>query len=413
MAASSGLPFSKDKAFRPDNDKVLVEIRVAGEEGSDHQWIDYELSGKVAATDNMVPSGIRVVRPVSRQDEENCTRSSEPDPVIAACTRLIESGQFTSRNLAIFHYDRGIAHKNKKDFDQALRDYSEAIRLDPNYAHAYLNRGVLLADKRELDRALPDFDAAIRLDPTDKLGLSEPCRHLQDQRRLGSRHRRLQRGDPARPERYQMHLRPRHRLSLKAGLRPRDRRFRRGHPAGAQGGRGLHAARSLPSGEGRIRAGHRRLYRGDQADAARSRALYRSRLGISLRRRSRPRDRGYTEALGSIRNRRSPINIAAGPTAAKANSTAPLPTTTGRFNSIPRTRPLFARGFTHYLAGSLAKALADVSQANALDPAEPYAALWLGILGQRSRLAGQMAKATGKVDMTAWPAPVIKLFLGE
>ena len=165
------LTFSKDKAFRPDNDKVLVEIRVAGD-GPDHQWLDYELSGKLAATDNMVPSGIRVVRPVSRRDEEDCTRSSEPAMVIAACTRLIDSGQFTGRNLAIFHYDRGIAHKNKKDFDQALSDYSEAIRLDPNYAHAYLNRGVLLADKRELDRAMVDFEAAIRLDPTEKLGFS-------------------------------------------------------------------------------------------------------------------------------------------------------------------------------------------------------------------------------------------------
>jgi lipoprotein NlpI len=61
----------------------------------------------------------------------------------------------------------------------------------------------------------------------------------------------------------------------------------------------------------------------------------------------------------------------------------------------------------------LAKALADVSQANALDPAEPYSALWLDILGQRSRLPSQMAKATAKVDRGAWPAPIIKLFLGE
>src|SRR5262249_2934125 len=34
------LTFSKDRVFRPDNDKVLVEVRVAGD-ASDHQWIDY------------------------------------------------------------------------------------------------------------------------------------------------------------------------------------------------------------------------------------------------------------------------------------------------------------------------------------------------------------------------------------
>src|SRR5205814_9851642 len=74
-------------------------------------------------------------------------------------------------------------------------------------------------------------------------------------------------------------------------------------------------------------------------------------------------------------------------------------------------RTVFARGFTHYLAGSLPKAL--VSQAHALDPADAYIALWLDILGQRSRLPSQMAKATAKVDMAKWPGPVIKLFLGE
>ena len=283
------LTFSKDRAFRPDNDKVLVEVRVAGD-GPDHQWIDYELSGKVAATDNMVKSGIRVVRPVSRRDEEDCTRSSEPATVIAACTRLIESGQFTARNLAIFHYDRGIAHKNKKDFDQALNDYSEAIRLDPNYAHAYLNRGVLLADKRELDRAMVDFAAAIRLDPKEKLGYMNRAAAYKikgDWDRAIADYSEAIRLDPNDIK----SLRPRHRLFVKAGLRPRDRRFRRGHSAGAQSRRGVHPARTLPSGEGRFRAGHRRLYRGDPADAARSRALYRSRLGLSLCRRSRPRDR--------------------------------------------------------------------------------------------------------------------------
>ena len=33
--------------------------------------------------------------------------------------------------------------------------------------------------------------------------------------------------------------------------------------------------------------------------------------------------------------------------------------------------------------------------------------------GSAAGLPSQMAKATAKVDMTAWPAPVIKLFLGE
>ena len=100
------LTFSKDKLFRPGNDKVLIEIRVAGD-GPDHQWINYDLSGNAVENENAVKSGIRVVRPVSRRDEEDCTSASEPATAIAACTRLIESGQFAGHDLAVFHYDRG------------------------------------------------------------------------------------------------------------------------------------------------------------------------------------------------------------------------------------------------------------------------------------------------------------------
>ena len=51
------LTFSKDKLFRPGNDKVLIEIRVAGD-GPDHRWINYDLSGNVVGNENAVKSGI-------------------------------------------------------------------------------------------------------------------------------------------------------------------------------------------------------------------------------------------------------------------------------------------------------------------------------------------------------------------
>ena len=74
---------------------------------------------------------------------------------------------------------------------------------------------------------------------------------------------------------------------------------------------------------------------------------------------------------------------------------------------------LYERGFARYLAGSPAKALADVSQANALDPKLAYPAIWLELLGRRSQLPSQMARAAAQVNMGEWPAPVIKLLLGE
>ena len=60
---------------------------------------------------------------------------------------------------------RGRAWGQKKEYDKALTDYAEAIRLQPKLASAYSNRGVVWQAMRELDKALVDLSEAIHLDP--------------------------------------------------------------------------------------------------------------------------------------------------------------------------------------------------------------------------------------------------------
>ncbi len=66
---------------------------------------------------------------------------------------------------AVAHYNRGNAYADKKEYDKAIEDYSEAIRLDPKYAAAYTNRGTTWQDKKEYDKAVADYDRAILIDP--------------------------------------------------------------------------------------------------------------------------------------------------------------------------------------------------------------------------------------------------------
>jgi lipoprotein NlpI len=73
----------------------------------------------------------------------------------------------------------------------------------------------------------------------------------------------------------------------------------------------------------------------------------------------------------------------------------------------------FNRGLLNLYAGSVDKALADLKQASALAPNDAYAALWLDIVGQRNNLPSRLPQSSAQLDMTAWPAPVVKLFMGQ
>ncbi|MBO0724933.1 MAG: tetratricopeptide repeat protein [Blastocatellia bacterium] len=65
----------------------------------------------------------------------------------------------------IAYYGRGSAYLEIGRFDDALSDFNEAIRLDPNYTVAYIGRGDVYWQKRDLANALADYNRAIDLDP--------------------------------------------------------------------------------------------------------------------------------------------------------------------------------------------------------------------------------------------------------
>ena len=92
-----------------------------------------------------------------------------PDMQIGGCTAAIQSGKFTGKNLAIAFYARGIGYQTKNQFDRAIQDYDQAIKLDPKHALAFNNRGLAYKSKGQIDRAIQDFDQAIRVDPRSAL----------------------------------------------------------------------------------------------------------------------------------------------------------------------------------------------------------------------------------------------------
>jgi tetratricopeptide (TPR) repeat protein len=66
---------------------------------------------------------------------------------------------------------RGVVWHERGDYDKAINDFTEAIRLQPNH-HAYTNRGRAWTAKREYGLALDDYDAALLLDPNNAVALN-------------------------------------------------------------------------------------------------------------------------------------------------------------------------------------------------------------------------------------------------
>ena len=51
----------------------------------------------------------------------------------------------------------------------AIQEFNEAIRIEPDYVHAYQNRGVSYYFLDQYETAIADFTKAIRLDPDNAL----------------------------------------------------------------------------------------------------------------------------------------------------------------------------------------------------------------------------------------------------
>ena len=88
------------------------------------------------------------------------TNKGEWDIAIADYTELIKL-----KRLPAFYHVRGICHHAKGDYDQAIDDFNEAIRMNPRSARYHNSRSESWFEKKNYARSISDCDEAIRLEP--------------------------------------------------------------------------------------------------------------------------------------------------------------------------------------------------------------------------------------------------------
>ena len=70
-------------------------------------------------------------------------------------------------NISILATDGRATTDQTRTFDLAIADFTAALRIDPNNASTYYERGRLYNNKGDSDQAITDFNQAIRLNPND------------------------------------------------------------------------------------------------------------------------------------------------------------------------------------------------------------------------------------------------------
>jgi tetratricopeptide (TPR) repeat protein len=116
-----------------------------------------------------------VVSSFAAGDREDCASADNPDQKIASCTRAIADDAASAADRADAYNRRGVLYYAKNDYDGAIADYSEAIKLDPISAEAYKNRGNAYYNRKDYDRAIADYNEVIRLDPNHALPSHAPA----------------------------------------------------------------------------------------------------------------------------------------------------------------------------------------------------------------------------------------------
>jgi tetratricopeptide (TPR) repeat protein len=326
------------------------------------------------------------MRPGIAQSQQQADRCADQDQVasldqqIDACTTAIQSGRWRGAALAWAYNNRSFAYILRGDYDRGIADADEAIRLDPNDAAAFNNRGNGYRIKEDYDRAMADYTEAIRVDPTNAFAFKNRGSVYQ---RQGDLDRAI--ADYSEAAR----LDPTFVLALA------DR-------ASAYQEKGDFDSAVADFGA---------VIRLSPKDA---KAFYSRGVAYQL---SGDFDRAladYDQAIVLNPNNVFAFNNRGIIHRIKGDIDRAIADYDAAIHLNPNEATFYYnRGSAKVFAGSSGEALDDFKHAATLKPKSAYVALWIDILAHRDHLPRELAAHAAQLDMSRWPAPIVRLYLGQ
>jgi tetratricopeptide (TPR) repeat protein/CHAT domain-containing protein len=102
-------------------------------------------------------------------DNQGLCAKGRPDETIAACTRIIDSGQLTGNRLGLAYANRGRAWAGNKEAAHAAADYKEALRLDPASLELLGRVRLALLANGEIPEAIGLAERVVQSDKNDRI----------------------------------------------------------------------------------------------------------------------------------------------------------------------------------------------------------------------------------------------------
>ena len=113
------------------------------------------------------------VGPVWAQSSEQirnwCFEDATDDKTIQGCTAVIKTNRETPQDLANAYFNRGSAYAGKFQYERAIQDYDQVIKLKPDSFAAFESRCAARMALKQLEAALADCNEALRLQPGSAL----------------------------------------------------------------------------------------------------------------------------------------------------------------------------------------------------------------------------------------------------
>ena len=87
---------------------------------------------------------------LTAKDTQDCEQMTNPGLKVSACTRILQSGGLKRDAEAAARHHRGVGYLLQSDYDRAIVEFNQALRVDPSYKRSYNSRGNAWKGKGEL-----------------------------------------------------------------------------------------------------------------------------------------------------------------------------------------------------------------------------------------------------------------------